>query len=199
MREERMKRLRRQIKFSALLVCGGLAALALCASSRATTLLRMTVAQMAQRAPLIVRARCVANSVGWDAEEIWTMTNFYVVDTWRGTAPASITVRLLGGTSGNLTSSVAGIPRFRPGEEVILFLEPTRRGDFSVLSWGQGTFRIRRDHATNEESVTQDTSSFATFDPRTRRFEPNGTRNLTVSSLRKQIDAALGNPAGTQP
>ena len=126
----------------------------LCAPLRATTLLWMSVAQMAQRAPLIVRARCLANSAGWDAGEIWTLTSFDVVEVWRGAASGRITVRLLGGTAGNLTSSVSGVPRFRPGEEVVLFLEPTPRGDYSVLSWEQGTFRLRRDHVTNEEIVT---------------------------------------------
>lgn len=199
MRGEPMKFLNLQIRCSIFPACVALAALALCSPLRATTLLRMSVAQMAQRAPLIVRARCLANFTGWDEGEIWTLTNFDVVETWRGAATARITVRLLGGTAEKLTSSVAGVPRFRPGEEVILFLEPTRRGDYSVLSWGQGTFRIRREHAANDESVTQDTSAFATFDPRTRRFEPNGTRNLTVDSLRKQIDAALNNRTGAQP
>jgi hypothetical protein len=194
-----MTRLKTQIRSSILLACGMLAALALCAPLRATTLLWMSVAQMAQRAPLIVRARCLANSAGWDAGEIWTLTSFDVVEVWRGAASGRITVRLLGGTAGNLTSSVSGVPRFRPGEEVVLFLEPTPRGDYSVLSWEQGTLRIRRDHVTNEEIVTRDASSFATFNPLTRRFEPNGAPDMATASLRKQIDATLRGQTGTQP
>lgn len=193
-----MKRqLNSQFQFFILIACGMLAALALCASLQATTLLRMSIAELARRAPLIVRARCLSNSVTWDAGEIWTFTNFKIDEVWRGSASANITVRLLGGKTESLTSTVSGIPRFQPGEEVVLFLESTRRGDYSVVSWEQGTFRIRRARATSEEIATQDTSA-ATFDPRTRRFETNGNGRLPLASLRNQINAAL-NPSGAQP
>ena len=191
-------KIKSQFEFSILIACGMLAALALCASLQATTLLRMSIAELARHAPLIVRARCLSSSVGWDAGEIWTFTNFATEEVWRGSASANITVRLLGGKTGNLTSTVSGIPRFQPGEEVVLFLETTRRGDYSVVSWEQGTFRIRRARASAEEIATQDTSSSTTFNPRTRRFETNGNGRFPVASLRSQIDAAL-NPSGSQP
>lgn len=161
-----------------------------------TTLARMSVAQMSQTAQAIVRARCLGGSTGWDAGEIWTLTSFEVEEVWRGSPPARITVRLLGGRIGNLTSSVSGVPRFRPGEEVILFLEWTPRGDFSVVSWEQGTFRIRREVATGQESVTQDTASFATFDPATHRFEATGTRNLPLETFRARVEAAMRAESG---
>jgi hypothetical protein len=92
---------------------------------------------------------------------------------------------------GNLTSTVSGVPRFRPGEEVILFLEPTARGDFSIVSWIQGTFRIHRDARTNQEIAIQDTAAFDTFNPATRRFESAAIRNLPVAALRAQVGSAL--------
>jgi hypothetical protein len=165
----------------------------------ATTLARMSVAQMSRAAQVIVRAQCEANSTGWDAGEIWTFTTFEVEEVWRGEAPAQISVRLLGGTAGNLTSSVAGIPRFQPGEEVVLFLERTQRGDFSIVSWEQGTFRIRRDIRAGEESVTQDTAALATFDPATRRFEAGGIERMPVDFLHAQVNAALSNEPGRKP
>jgi hypothetical protein len=174
-----------------LLAMGGAAA--------GTTLARMSVAQMAQTAQVIVRARCLGGSTAWDAGEIWTLTSFEVEEVWRGSPPARITVRLLGGRVGNLTSSVSGVPRFRPGEEVILFLERTPRGDFSVVSWEQGTFRISREVSTGQESVTQDTASFATFDPATRRFAATGARNFPLETFRARVEAALRAENGRQP
>ncbi|MGA8365885.1 MAG: hypothetical protein ACLQMT_05790 [Candidatus Acidiferrales bacterium] len=169
------------------------------ATMGATTLARMSVAQMSRAAQVIVRAQCEENSTGWDAGEIWTFTTFRVEEVWRGEAPAQISVRLLGGRAGNLTSSVAGIPRFRPGEEVVLFLERTPRGDFSIVSWEQGTFRIRRDIRTGGESATQDTASLATFDPATRRFEAGGIVRMPVDFLHAQVDAAISSQSGRKP
>jgi hypothetical protein len=160
----------------------------------ATTLARMSVAQMSQTAPIIVRARCLANSTRWDAGDIWTFSTFAVEEIWKGSVPAQITVRLLGGSAGSLTSTVGGIPRFRPGETVVLFLEPTARANLSVLSWQQGTFRVSRSPRGAQEIVTQDTASFATFDPATRRFDVGGIHDLPVGALRQQVRAAISAP-----
>ncbi|MGA8025138.1 MAG: hypothetical protein WB990_19370 [Candidatus Acidiferrales bacterium] len=166
---------------------------------QATTLERMSLAKMAQTAPLVIRARCLANSTAWDAGEIWTFTSFAIEESWKGAPPgaaAQITVRLLGGSVGNLTSTVSGVPRFHPGEDVILFLEPTSRGDFSIVSWVQGTFRIRRDPGTGDEIVMQDTAAFDTFNPATHRFESAATRNLSVESFSAQVKSALASTTG---
>jgi hypothetical protein len=165
--------------------------LGIASAATATTLARMSVEQMSHAAQVIARARCLENTNTWDAGEIWTLTSFEVEEVWRGQVPTQITVRLLGGRVGNLTSNVSGIPRFRRGEEVVLFLEATQRGDFSVVSWEQGTFRIGREVATGRERVTQDTASFATLDPATRSFEATGIRNLPLETLHARVEAAL--------
>lgn len=168
------------------------------ATASATTLLRMSLAKMAQTAKVIVRARCVGSSTNWDAGEIWTFTTFDAEETWRGSAPARFTVRLLGGRLGNLTASVSGVPRFRIGEDVILFLEPTARGDFSVVGWEQGTFRIGRDPRTGEANVTQDSAAFATFDPVTRQFKVEGIERMPLNTLRARIALLLRAGAGSE-
>ncbi|MFZ0522584.1 MAG: hypothetical protein WAL95_16280, partial [Candidatus Acidiferrales bacterium] len=130
---------------------------------------------------------------------IWTFTTFAIEETWKGAPPgaaAQITVRLLGGSVGDLTSTVSGIPRFHPGEEVILFLEPTSRGDFSIVSWVQGTFRIRRDPRSGEEIAIQDTASFDAFNPATHRFESAAVRNLSVEAFSAQVKSALASTTG---
>src|SRR5713226_8788547 len=109
----------------------------------------------------------------------------------KGAAPRLITVRLPGGRVGHLQSFVDGAPRFQPGEEVILFLERTRAGDFSVTSWVQGTFRIHRDASTGRGSVTQDSSGFAVFDPATRKFRSAGVRNLPLEQFKQRVAEAV--------
>jgi hypothetical protein len=161
-------------------------------SAIGSTIERMSIARMAQTAALIVRARCVGNAARWEAGEIWTITELETEDVWKGAASSRLAIRLLGGSVGNITSTVSGVPRFRAGEDLVLFLEPTKLGDFSIESWEQGTFRIRRDARSGEALVTQDTASNATFDPKTRTFEPTGIRGVTLDAFRTQVVAALG-------
>jgi hypothetical protein len=178
--------------------------LALCASLLAcvgvspTTLTHMSVAKLTHVSRLILRARCVENSTAWDAGEIWTFTTYEPTEVWKGSAQSRVSVRLLGGRIGNLTSNVSGVPRFRIGEDVVLFLAPTTRGDFSVVSWVQGTFRIHRDQRTGEDTVTQDSASFDTFDPSTRKFAASGIHDLPLQDFRSQVAAALRQESGGQ-
>jgi len=154
---------------------------------------------MTQAAQLVVRAQCIGNSAAWDGGEIWTFTSFAVEDSWKGApfgAAQQLTVRLLGGSVGNLSSTVSGVPRFRPGEEVILFLQSTTRGDYSIVSWVQGTFRIHRDARSGAEIVVQDTAAFDTYDPATRQFDAEGIRSLPVGALRMRVQSALAVQSG---
>ena len=167
---------------------------ACCNAVAATSLEKMSIEKMAGAAQMIVRAQCVANAAQWEAGEIWTFTTFEVSESWKGAASQRVTVRLLGGTVGGVTSHVSGVPRFRVGEGVILFLEPTRRADFTVVSWQQGTFRIGRDQRSGVEIVTQDTATFETFDPATRQFRATGIRHMPLDDFRARVKEALTQP-----
>lgn len=176
-------------------LCAAVAMLLTCCRPLgATTIKKMSLGQMTRVTPIIARARCVSNAEAWDAGEIWTFTTFDVLEPWKASGssiPQQITVRLLGGTVGVLTSHVSGVPRFRPGEEVVLFLQPAPNGDLSIVSWEQGTFRVHRDPRSGTPTITQDTAAFAVFNPRTRRFEANGLSNVPLSSFRQAVEAAV--------
>lgn len=161
-----------------------------------TTLKAMSLGEMTRDAAEVVRARCVKNSTGWDGGEIWTFSMFEVEETWKGAAERQLRVRLLGGRTESVTSTVSGVPRFRSGEEVVLFLEPTSRGDYSVVGWMEGTFRIRRE-VNGTESVTQDTAGIETYDPATRRFAAMGVRRQDISEFKAEVLSASAAAKGS--
>ena len=156
--------------------------------ARATTLAHMSLTQLTAAAQAVARVRCISNIARWESGEIWTLTTFEVMETWKGDLPARITVRLIGGRAGHLISRVPGVPRFAQGEEVILFLEP-KGEEFSVTSWAQGTFRISHD-PSGREVVNQDTAGYPLFDPVAHRYRSGGARHLSLEELRRQVLAA---------
>jgi len=159
--------------------------------ARATTLKRMNMDELTHAAQVVARVQCKATEVRWDHGEVFTFATFEVSETLKGSAPREIIVRLLGGQLGHLKSTVDGVPRFAPGEEVYLFLEPTAAGDLSVTSWVQGTFRVRRDPNTAKETVTQDTGAVSLYDPSTKQFKPGGVRNMPVNEFRQRVIDAI--------
>lgn len=187
-------------KYSKRLVTCFLSAGLSAAAVQATTLARMSLDELARAADAVARVTCLAGVSRWEDGQIWTMTHFEVTEPLAGSLPRYVSVRLPGGHIGNLNATVEGVPRFAPGEDAILFLVRTRAGDFSVVSWVQGTFRIRRDPRTGREAVTQDTSVVAVFDPAARKFREDGLRRMPLEVFRQRLAGALARRLdGRQP
>lgn len=165
----------------------------------ATTFIRVPPEKLAEVSTLVVRARCVGSAVQTRDGEIWTITSFEVRETWKGGAPAVIRTRLLGGRTAQLTSHVAGVPRFRAGEEVVMFLAPIRGGEYSIVSWAQGTFRIHRDPVTSGLVVTQDTASYQDPNSLSMAFEGRAVRNLPLEEFHRRIEMALAGNSNEAP
>ena len=169
-----------------------LAALALLvAMANATTLALMRFEDLAQQATAVARLRCLSTQSSWQNGEIWTDTQFEVVEQTKGSLPGTVTVRALGGILGRLHSRVEEVPVFRPGEEIYVFLWGREGQPLHVLGWSQGTFRIARDSRTGMETVTQDSATAPVFDPQSRRFVHEGILNLPVAVFQMKLRKAL--------
>ncbi len=176
-------------RFLWILLLAALALLAIVAN--ATTLARMQFEELARHATAVARVRCLAATSFWENSEIWTDTNFEVVEQMKGLLPGVIRIRTLGGSIGNLHSRIEDVPVFHPGEEAYLFLWGREGEPLRVLGWSQGTFRIARDARTGVETVTQDSSAVPVFDPRTRRFQRGRIRNLPLAIFQLKLKKAL--------
>ncbi len=176
-------------RFLWILFLAGLALLAVAAN--ATTLSRLRFEELVNQATAVARLRCLGAESHWENGEIWTETRFEIVEVNKGLLPGVVSVRMLGGSIGNLHSRVEGVPAFRPGEEAYVFLWAREGEPLRVLGWSQGTFRIRRDAKTGLETVTQDSALAPVFDPRTRQFRHGGIRNLPVAIFQLKLRKAL--------
>jgi len=183
-------------RFLWILFLIGLALIAVVAN--ATTLARLSFDELVARADSVVHARCLSTQSRWEKGEIWTFSEFEVLEVSKGLAPGLITVRGLGGRADGFVSHVEAVPRFSPGEEVYLFLVPApedarggRAPSFVVLGWAQGTFRVQRDARTGRASVTQDSAALAVFDPRRHTFRRDGLRNVPLDNFESRLRQAL--------
>jgi hypothetical protein len=78
----------------------------------------------------------------------------------------------------------------------VLFLERTSTAEYSVTGWALGTFRVRRNARTGEETVTQDSSGLAVFDVAARRFIIEGVRDLPLREFRRRLAVAFRSSPG---
>ena len=92
-----------------------------------TVVLALTMEELTARSALVVQARVQRSDVGWDDAhaKIWTWTELVVNQTLKGPALATVLVKQPGGVVGEVGMEVSGVATFKPGEEVVLFLEPS--------------------------------------------------------------------------
>ena len=172
-------------RFPWLLFLAGILLIAV--TARATTLVRLRFPDLVHYASAIARVRCVGADTRVENGEIFTDTRFHVLETEKGSLPASIVVRQPGGKFQHLVSHVEGAPEFHVGEDVYLFLWGRPGRQFYVLGWSQGTFRVRRDALSGKETVTQDSAEIPVFDPEVNAFTKVGVRNLRIEAFQDRV------------
>jgi hypothetical protein len=160
-------------------------------ATRATTLARLSLDQLAAGSDAVARVRCAGAESRWEDGSIWTVATFEVVETMKGNLPRELAIRLPGGRVGHLISTVEGTPKFHTGDDAVVFLERSSAGGFTVAGWVEGTFRISRDPRTGGETVTQDSSAFAVFDTATRSFRTEGIHRMPIEEFRARVAATV--------
>jgi hypothetical protein len=161
-----------------------LAAFALLSASLAgaTTVQKFSISDLAKKSETIAVAHVDDVYARWDDnhKEIYTYISLKVLDGVKGSHKNDLlTIRQLGGSVDNLISVVPGMPEFRKGEEVVVFLSPKDRAGYPwVMGLQQGKY-----------SVSTDANGFKQV-----RNDVEGLR--TVSLDGKDVEAA---PASEQP
>ena len=132
----------------------------------ATSVLKMSLRDLAKNSDTIVLARVEDESARYDAnKEIYTYITLRVLDPVKGlkaehgkkaTAQELITIRQIGGIVGNIASIVPGMPKFTKGEEVVVFLSKKDVNGYPwVMGLQQGKYSVSTDdngikHVRNE-------------------------------------------------
>lgn len=110
---------------------------------------RMPLAQVAREAARIVQATVVEVRTGRDESGLpATWSTLAVTRTLKGAHVPRLTIKQYGVADplpdGTITR-VAGLPRYRVGEEIVLFLRTdSRRGFTSPVGFSQGAYRVSR-------------------------------------------------------
>lgn len=139
-------------------------------SAQATTMEKLSVDRMSAEATLIVQGY-----VAWDYSSqqgtwtpIYTYTGIEVTRCVAGECPETLTLKHRGGTVGDLTHFIPGVPKFSVGQEVLLFLRPDPEGEhdrWAVFGWVQGTFAVLEDPETHEKVAVQQLEGVSLVSP----------------------------------
>ncbi|MGN6182825.1 MAG: hypothetical protein ACTHQM_04135 [Thermoanaerobaculia bacterium] len=96
-----------------------------------------------ENAASIVVGECVRQQSQWDNARNWILTysTFRVSKTLKGFPAQEITIVTPGGTVGHIAQDVIGVPKFKPGDEHVLFVRNSQAGP-TVLYLEQGDYHV---------------------------------------------------------
>ena len=120
---------------------------------QATTVKRLDLEGLVSIAQTIVVGEVKKSETYWspDGRLILTRHTIEVGETLKGSTAETVEITTIGGTIGDRTLYVAGMPAFAPGEETIVFTE-TIGAYRTVVGLGQGKFSVTDGGVTNDLS-----------------------------------------------
>ena len=125
----------------------------------ATTVVPPTFEQMVARSQVVFVGQTVDVRSQWistpSGPAIVTRVTFKVVRTLKGELGGQTVLEFLGGTVGEYRMEVVGMPRFRVGDEDVLFVDEHDRPVSPVVGFAHGRFRVLEDPATGRRSVAR--------------------------------------------
>ena len=157
---------------------------------------------------LVARADTVFRGAVADKTSLWvgtgqtrhiaTRVTFRVDETYKGDAAARQTLEFVGGTVGDTTLEIPGLPKFEVGQTVVLFVVGNGVQFCPLVSVQQGRFHVVKDRATGSERVftddglpVADTADLGRFDdmgvPCLKRKAEAGAVGMTADDFKSAI------------
>ena len=121
--------------------------------AQATTVERLNLDGLVKKANRIVIGKVRSSRTYWSTNGKLILTNYTidVQETIKGQAARTVELTTIGGTIGDLTLHVAGMPVFAKEENAVVFVENT--GSYStVVGLGQGKFTVVNGEVSNNIS-----------------------------------------------
>ena len=168
----------------------------------ATTVIKLSVDQLAYESDLIVRGVVTAKESAWNEKRtrIYTHTTLDVSQLIKSKLPhqSKVVIRQIGGEVDGLVQHVSGNAEFNQGEEVLVFLEKHPTANVMVvMGMAQGKFSI--DRSQHPPRVQQKQTHLKTIkhstQPQIVDLRPrtiNASSSPTLSQFLHQIHTAIG-------
>ena len=186
---------------------------ALCfATANATTVIPPTFEEMTDRAELIFVGKVVSSRAEWRTvgpnRVIFTLIEFEKLEVLKGKPGASVTLQFLGGTVGDVTLEIAGVPKFNPGDRELLFVEKNGVQFCPLVGVFHGKFGVRKDQKSGRDILVRHNGQAlrdvaeigagvgAEFGPKRAKLSiPANAEPLSVDDFKSRIHDRLANSA----
>jgi hypothetical protein len=173
-----------------VVVLAMLAVATFAATARATVMVEIPFDRLARESDAIVHGRVLRTGSRLVADESGfftphTMTELEVIEPLAGDVGERVVIDEIGGTYQGGGMWIEGTPRYRRGEEVVVFLRALPGGRFRTYGMAQGHFEVRPGVPGVEPSVVRDTSAIgmASWVRGTMSIQPGAVASMPLGAF----------------
>jgi hypothetical protein len=154
----------------------------LAAPALSTTVKKMDLKELVSLSDAIAQGTVESIETRWEDKSIYTYTSIRVDEGIKGAPRRALLVRQPGGQIGALILDAPGTPKFKQGDQVIVFLRDRKDGTFDVVGLGQGKYDV-----INNFAVTN-VSGMTLVDPKTGALMEGGASDgKPLETFKQQI------------
>lgn len=148
---------------------------------------KLTFSELTEEANVIILGKVleVSCKCSEGSKKIYTYVTIIVEKTIKGPSNDKITVKILGGKVGGKVMKVFGMPEFRKGEEICLFLKSDESLYCPIVGWSQGKFNIEKDK--NGERMVVDSKGNSPPGFEEEISEKNKYQEISLGEVIKQF------------
>ena len=158
--------------------------------------------QLVTRAELVFKGAVSRKESLWvgagETRHIATRVTFQVAETYKGESSTEQTLEFVGGTVGDTTLQIPGVPQFEVGQNAVLFVVGNGKQFCPLVGIHQGRFHVRKDEATGAERIftdegdpVVDTAELGRVDekgvPLLHRYAGTSAQAITAETFRANI------------
>ena len=180
------------------LICGALIALT-SAAALATVAVYMDLPSLVERADVIVHGHVKDQAVAYDEARGLSLlrTTLVVKHAYLGTPDKTLIIQQLGGEHQGATLRIAGDASFKPGEEVIVFLNKGEGQTHYLNALGQSKFSLVRQGKTM--MVVRDLSGLAFARPGVQGVAEFKEEPAKLRSFTRELEQTIAQVKGVKP
>jgi hypothetical protein len=128
-------------------------------TAKATTVIPPTFEEMTDRAEVIFVGKVVSSRSEWrqvgTQRAIFTLVQFEKSETLKGEGKPTIALQFLGGTVGDATLQVDGVPKFKVGDRELLFVAKNGAQVSPIIGMFHGKFGVRKDQKSGRDVLVR--------------------------------------------
>jgi hypothetical protein len=156
----------------------------------ATSVLEVSLDAMLQESELVFEGTAISIEAKQNGpKRIHTYITFEIKDIIKGEYPSkTITLRFLGGTTGDVTMAVSDMRLPQQGEHGIYFVESLKRFQVNPLyGWSQGHFIVEKDATGTERVMTNRRLRITEVKPKEQKNLSNESRQAISGGILRDL------------